>query len=56
LRRRPTAGASTATIPGEWTGGVIEQRLRRVERMMPLRRLGSMVRASGKRLRKLLAA
>ena len=56
VARRPLAGAAAAAARPPWTGRTIEQRLRRVERMMPLRRLGSMVRASGKRLRKLLAA
>lgn len=54
--RRPAAGTAAAPVGVRWTGDVIEQRLRRIERTMPLRRLGLMVRASGRRLRRMLAA
>ncbi|MFN4088487.1 MAG: class I SAM-dependent methyltransferase [Alphaproteobacteria bacterium] len=55
IARRPLTGPALGSVL-PWQGEAILRRLRRVERAMPLHRLGLFVRASRRRLRRLLAA
>src|SRR3546814_18689174 len=56
VARRPTVPPKAANVATDHAGEAVYRRLRRVERRMPLHRLGLILRASGRRLRRLVAA